>query len=414
MSFHTKRTNMLNTSNFQIPGKESLSKLWAHDIIYVDQTSINSLDISDSMKSFLHEDQPQKHEVLPVYCNEALVIGNHKGQIRFPTSDVTTRPNPPTDWGWDEGRRIQIEGRCVEEGESEYNRVEGHDFTGWCKKCIDTGHWAIMFPETGNGINGAQSGEAVDPQLICCRPCSDCARENKYTWGEFKPPEIEGDIELSIDDLGQQQVIDKRPWFPIPNNGTHRGAGYPANEPMTIEINNHELIRITLKDLWNHHPDHDPPSWGDFFEGVPERIIEIIFEIFGFRGELNTIATQSIDPFAQESIDRVYQRLYQCDPEFPEPNPRYPWDHTDEDWARTLDPYYEDDEEDISTIDLTIDYSSLPTPEGREDTPEEQLRKKNTSDVLDILEGVMEQEGQTLDQGKYLELCKLLRDIHKR
>jgi hypothetical protein len=358
MNSHPKR-NLLEDNQFQTPGEESLRILWSHNIIYNEYARISSLDVSQSMKLFLGESQHHESFILPTHCTHAFTLGNHHGMIRFPTSDSRTRPIP-----------MKNGPLCVTPTDTQYNRVEGHDFTGWCKNCIDRGKWGVFYQETG------RIPIYDEKLLVCVRPCYHCAQENRFKWGEYKLDESD-------------------PWIPISNNGTHPESN--ETEYMTVESSHHEMITMTLKGLWNHHPDHDPPYWSDFIARVPYRISEIVSDIFGFQDD---IRHQRIDPHSQEIIDGVYDRLYSSDSGFPIPYPYRPWEHTDEAYS----------EEAAATLEADIHQHS----ETEHQEPSRILQ--HVSQSLQILEDVMdviENPTQTLSQGKYLELCMLLKNMYQ-
>tara|TARA_Y100000385_G_C12869405_1_gene540852 strand:- start:134 stop:535 length:402 start_codon:yes stop_codon:yes gene_type:complete len=66
----------------------------------------------------------------------------------------------------------------------------------------------------------------------------------------------------------------------------------------------------------------------------------------------------------------------------------------------------------IETIDQLIDEVES-EEEETEDTEIVTKRKEKVSEVQQILDEIMETKDQKLDQGKYLALCNLLRDVHQ-
>ena len=94
--------------------------------------------------------------------------------------------------------------------------------------------------------------------------------------------------------------------------------------PLYVDTLTKQSIIRLLREIWNHHPDYDPPKWEDFFEYVKNQKIQIfqdinvvettledvISTIFGPRKHLS-----KIDPLAEDIVEEYFNDL--------EPDPTY-------------------------------------------------------------------------------------------
>ena len=175
--------------------------------------------------------------------------------------------------------------------------------------------------------------------------------------------------------------------------------GYPiyaSNETKNI-------IQMALRGIWNHRPDYDPPTWKDFFDYSPwpqpsqwhpldpapdldvdttmEQVISIILYA-PYWASILTIYPKQIEPNMEDIVEEFFHDL--------EPV-------TDTAITDQL----------IIIEDINLE------GEEEEDTEEVKKRKGKVSEVQQILDEIMETKDQKLDQGKYLALCNLLRDVHQ-
>ena len=175
-------------------------------------------------------------------------------------------------------------------------------------------------------------------------------------------------------------------------------------EPIYSSDETKTHVQMVLREIWNHRPDHDPPTWKDFFDYMyshqmfmlgqdiyVETIMEqVICLIFGKRlcgTSIDEINPMKIEPNMEDIVEEFFNRL--------EPV-------TDEDLLGLP----------IETLDQLID--EIESEE--EETEESEIvtkRKEKVSEVQQIIDEIVRTKEQKLDQGKYLELCNLLRDIHQ-
>ena len=245
---------------------------------------------------------------------------------------------------------------------SEHPQSSIQPLLGCCEQCVTYGSWGFKY-----------TGDENEPKIICCRPCHHCARDNGWIWGRYRKKEY-----------GSGEFTEFKP---IPNNGAicyfrhiegivdHYWCSHSAREHTNMD-----LIHRTTYELWNHHTDYDPPRWSEFFEKTPPWIHEIICDFYG--------VTESLDQFKRSCIPHINEPLL---------------NFGNRGFGGMWDPDFEEYEEDEDDED-----------EGDEETNELTIQRKNKiGSVLSVLDEIMETKDQKLDQGKWLELCKLLKELHQ-
>jgi hypothetical protein len=165
-------------------------------------------------------------------------------------------------------------------------------------------------------------------------------------------------------------------------------------EPIYSSDKTKNNVHRVLRGIWNHRPDHDPPTWKDFFdymyshqmfmvgedESVETIMEQVICLILGKRlcwTSMDEINTMKIEPNMEDIVEEFFHHL--------EPVT----------YADQLIDEIESEEEEI------------------EEEEEVTKRKEKVAEVQQILDEIMETKDQKLDQGKYLALCGLLRDVHQ-
>ena len=176
-----------------------------------------------------------------------------------------------------------------------------------------------------------------------------------------------------------------------------------GGEPIYSSDETKNTIQRILREMWNDRPDYDPPTWKDYFDYTRSHSIDpwpdlinaetnmeqVICLILGKRlcwTSMDEIKPMQIEPNMEEIVEEFFNRL--------EPV-------TDEDLLDLP----------IETLDQLIDEI-----ESEEETEESDIvakRKEKVAEVQQILDEIMETKDQKLDQGKYLALCNLLRDVHQ-
>ena len=175
--------------------------------------------------------------------------------------------------------------------------------------------------------------------------------------------------------------------------------GYPiyaSNETKNI-------IQMALRGIWNHRPDYDPPTWKDFFDYSP-------WPQPSQWHPLDPAPDLDVDTTMEQVISIILYAPYWASiltiyPKQIEPN----MEGIVEEFFHDLEPVT-----DTAITDQLIIIEGINLEgEEEEDTEEVKKRKGKVSEVQQILEGIMETKDQKLDQGKYLALCNLLRDVYQ-
>ena len=184
-------------------------------------------------------------------------------------------------------------------------------------------------------------------------------------------------------------------------------------EPIYSSDGTKNNVQRVLREIWNHRPDHDPPTWKDFFdymyshqmfmvgedESVETIMEQVICLILGKR--LCWTSMDEINPMKIEpNIEDIVEEFFNClEPVI------------DENLMGLLIETHEqliDEEVEEEYTEVEEEYTDV-----EEDTEIVKVRKGKVSQVQQILDEIMETKDQKLDQGKYLALCNLLKDVHQ-
>tara|TARA_B100000700_G_scaffold172452_1_gene190540 strand:- start:950 stop:1495 length:546 start_codon:yes stop_codon:yes gene_type:complete len=166
-------------------------------------------------------------------------------------------------------------------------------------------------------------------------------------------------------------------------------------DPFYVSNETKNNIQRVLREIWNHRPDYDPPTWKEFFDYS---------------------RSHSIDPCPDidvwTTMEHVIWRMLVPDPgcilddERIEPN----MEDIVEEFFHRLEPVADGE---AALLRLPIETIDQPIDEVEEEIEEVTNRKEKVAEVQQILDEIMETKDQKLDQGKYLALCNLLRDVHQ-
>jgi len=163
-------------------------------------------------------------------------------------------------------------------------------------------------------------------------------------------------------------------------------------------------IQMVLREIWNHRPDHDPPTWKDFFDYMySHQMFMVAQDLY-----VETIMEQVICLILGKRF--CWTSMEEVNPMRIEPN----MEDIVEEFFHSLEPVTDEDLMGlpIETLDQLID--EIESEEEEEEESEiVTKRKEKVAEVQQILEGIMETKDQKLDQGKYLALCNLLKDVHQ-
>tara|TARA_B100002051_G_scaffold136192_1_gene129375 strand:+ start:1102 stop:2154 length:1053 start_codon:yes stop_codon:yes gene_type:complete len=223
------------------------------------------------------------------------------------------------------------------------------EWSNVCLECLQEGIWGEVFYETESRF---EPGFGVN---VCIVGCHKCVKNRNYTWGHIKINDIM--IYPQCNSSETQIVI---------------------NESDEIhERTNISIICDIIYDIWNYHPDYDPPQWHEFFTESPERLNKLICETLQFYD-------------GPEKHMNEYMQHGQ---------PHEIWTYS-ENYRGHVIPYEREEYNyEMNTLDII-----------QSETNEEYKEKCNEG--LKIIEGIMDDNGK-MNQGKFLDLCNIFRDIYQ-
>ena len=177
-----------------------------------------------------------------------------------------------------------------------------------------------------------------------------------------------------------------------------------GGEPIYSSDETKNNVQRVLREIWNHRPDHDPPTWKDFFDYMYSQQMFMVTQ----DDRVETIMERVICLILGKRL--CWTSMAEIIPMKIEPN----MEDIVEEFFHSLEPVTDGDLMGlpIETLDQLID--EIESEEEEEEESEiVTKRKEKVAEVQQILEGIMETKDQKLDQGKYLALCNLLKDVHQ-
>ena len=259
---------------------------------------------------------------------------------------------------------------------------------GICQDCHKYGIWE----------NIRKSNEP--DTLSCITGCKRCVEANNFAWGTLKLPPSHP----------YQEIIDIQCNGVIPMDYFTESK---CSETLSVDL----IINI-LADIWDQYTDHEPPKWSVFFEKSPPWLHTILCEILGFIEGPDVAKDYFMEPGQPMIIDEIHY------------GPPIVWEDDDDDGDDDDGDDGDDDEshgevndESEEGLDVMINIirNLETTDEGFFDDEEEEeeedvdsVNKVKSAEGLKIIEDIMEGEGQVMNQGKFLELCNIFRDIHQQ
>ena len=272
-----------------------------------------------------------------------------------------------------------------------------------CPHCMQQGIWGHIKHHSIDDNN-------VDTDTVCFVGCQECVKRNQWKWGKIKINDTHMDLPCNgghspIDYPVVIPVSERWPgeWWTHLTDGRWTGHGCWGQENMNRELVRSSLKHVVIGPTWSFTQDeivNERPTWKRVFDQVPQRVVDLILRTTG----MYTVQSPSETPIAPGQPDEIctYLESKYCEqiPKSDELESEEAAEHIQNIYHTNgidtlpLDEYDEDDYEDF--IDTELD----------------KKRKESASKGLALLEQVMDSEGK-LDEGKYLELCNVFRDIHQ-
>ena len=264
-----------------------------------------------------------------------------------------------------------------------------HHWSNVCPRCMQQGIW-------GHIKHHSIDDNYVYTDTVCFVGCQECVKKNNWTWGKIKV----NDTHIDLPCNGAHSPIEYPVVIPVSErigewwrelyDGRWTGHGCWGQENM-----NRELVRSSLTQTIELPR---PILWNQVFDQVPQRIIDLILRTTGMYTD-ESPGSIEIKPGQPDDICMHLETKY-CQ-EIPKSD-----ELESEEAAEHIRNIYHTNGIDTLPLD-EYDEDDYPELDSEADTK----RKECASKGLSLLEEVMS-EGK-LDEGKYLELCNVFRDIHQ-
>ena len=269
-----------------------------------------------------------------------------------------------------------------------------------CPLCIQTGIWGQMID--------SETDDYSPP--VCFVGCQECVKRNQWTWGKIKI----NDTHIDLPCNGAHSPIEYPVVIPVSerigewwrelSDGRWTGHGCWGQENMNRELVRSSLCQVVIGPTWSFTQDdivNERPIWNQVFTQVPQRVVDLLLRTTGLY-KVESPDQQEIRPGEPDEVCMRLETNY-CD-QIPKSD-----DLESEEAAEHIRNIYEANGIDTLPLDDYDDYDEDDFPEL--DSEADAKRKESASKGLALLEDAMS-EGK-LDEGKYLELCNVFRDIHQ-
>ena len=276
-----------------------------------------------------------------------------------------------------------------------------------------TDHWSSVCPHCiQKGIWGHIKHHSidVDTDTVCFVGCQECVKRNQWTWGKIKI----NDTHIDLPCNGAHSPIEYPVVIPVSerigewwrelSDGRWTGHGCWGQENMNRELVRSSLNQVVIGNTWSFTQDdivNERPIWNSVFVQVPQRVVDLILRTTG----LYKVESPGETPIAPGQPDEVCMRLETnyCD-QIPKSD-----ELESEEAAEHIRNIYHTNGIDTLPLDEYDEYDE--ELEDLLDSQSDTKRKENVSKGFALLEEAM--SAGKLDEGKYLELCNVFRDIHQ-
>jgi hypothetical protein len=267
-----------------------------------------------------------------------------------------------------------------------------------CSLCIQTGIWGYVVRDSMDGID-------IESPPVCFVGCQECVKKNQWRWGTIKI----NDTHIDLPCNGAHSPIEYPVVIPVSerigewtrelSDGRWTGYGCWGQENMNRELVRSSLNQVVISPTWSFTQDdqiiYQLPTWKHVFDQVPQRVVDLILRTTGMY-KLESPGLIEIKPGQPDEICIHLETQY-CE-HIPLSDALELQETGEIDYENTIDTLpldeYDSDSEDIVDSELDI------------------KRKDNAHKGLILLEEIMENNG-LLNEGTYLKLCNVFRDIHK-
>ena len=277
-----------------------------------------------------------------------------------------------------------------------------------CPRCMQQGIWGHIKHHSMDD----NDDNDMDTDTVCFVGCQDCVGGWGWSWGIVKingtPMDLPCNGAHSPIDYPVVIPVSERigEWWRELSDGRWTGHGCWGQENMNRELVRSTLSQVVIDPTWSFTQDdqivYQLPTWNSVFDQVPQRVVDLLSRITGmYRIESHGLI--EIKPGEPDEICMQLETNY-CE-QIPKSD-----ELESEEAAEHIRNIYHTNGIDTLPLDAYDEYDEDDFPELI-DSESDTKRKECASKGLSLLEEVMS-EGK-LDEGKYLELCNVFRDIHQ-
>ena len=326
-------------------------------------------------------------------------------KITDPTVELDfPKVNEPLDWTGYDKTPFHSDLRSLWAGDWNFQsaRRSTDHWSNVCPRCMQQGIWGHI---KHHSID-------VDTDTVCFVGCQECAKRNNWTWGTVKINDTHMDLPCN----GAHSPIDYPVVVPVSErigewwrelyDGRWTGHGCWGQENMNRELVRSTLSQVVIGNTWSFTQDdivNERPIWNSVFVQVPQRVVDLLLRTTGLY-KVESPGNMSIQPGQPDEVCMRLETNY-CD-QIPKSD-----ELESEEAAEHIQNIYFTDG--IDTLPISEEYDEYDEDDYDEllNTESDKKRKECASRGLALLYQVMG-EGK-MDEGKYLELCNVFRDIHQ-
>ena len=306
----------------------------------------------------------------------------------------------------------------------------GDEWGNVCKNCMECGVWGeIVSMSEFHLCSDADSELLSSSGPVCFVGCPDCVKAQGWTWGGIKLKTNDKEIEIKPPCNGGHIPTETI----LPSGYEHYQEGETFGENFTLnwyeweamsqgyghwgqENTNAQTIVDQYEELC---VDGLQLTWGKYLDSVPPYIQDLVIRKTKLLDELFQHPTNQ-ENYWEPIRDKVIEGSPYRPIIFVSPMDTYSYqtnitgeglyqETRIQDVPQEIEPY--DEEGQLHPDERHFVYSEE-EEDHMDDTEDIQKRKESASKGLSLLEEVMNGEGK-LNEGTYLELCNVFRDIHQ-
>ena len=333
-------------------------------------------------------------------------------KITDPTVELDfPKVNEPLDWTDYDKTPFHSDFRSLWAGDWNFQsaRRSTDHWSNVCPRCMQEGIW-------GHIKHHSIDDNDVDTDTVCFVGCQECVKKNRWTWGTVKI----NDTHIDLPCNGAHSPINYPVVVPVSerigewwrelSDGRWTGHGCWGQENMNRELVRSSLNQVVIGPTWSFTQDdviNERPIWNAVFAQVPQRVVDLIIRTIG----LYTVQSPGQEEIKPGEPDEICMQL---ETNYCEQIPKSD-ELESEEAAEHIQNIYHTNGIDTLPLDAYDEYGEYDEDDYPElnDSESDTKRKENARKGLSLLEEIMSDEGK-IDEGRYVELCNVFRDIHQQ